>query len=122
MPSSQWQYVTSDTSNLNGTVAYVNKRVNVPYAWDRQNLGAEATWRLPRRNSLIFGYEFEGIGRAPRGADTTESLVRAAWRMRVAPWASIETRYVQGTRSGDGYNNDVTRGGYWYAQGEASDN
>ena len=35
-PSSNWQYVTQDTSNLNGTVSYVNKRVSLPYEWNRQ--------------------------------------------------------------------------------------
>jgi hypothetical protein len=121
-PSSRWQYVTSDTSNLNGTVAYVNKRVSVPYAWDRQNLGAEATWRLPRRSSLTLGYELEGIGRDHREADTTERIVRATWRTRAWHWASLEARYVQGMRDGDTYNNEVTHEGYWYAQNEATDN
>jgi len=41
-PVSQWQYVTSDTSNLNGTVSYKNKRVSLPYAWDRLNAGVGA--------------------------------------------------------------------------------
>lgn len=121
-PASQWQYVTSDTSNLNGTVNYVNKRVNVPYAWDRQNAGAEATWRLPRRSSLTFGYEREGISRTHREADTTEDILRAAWRTRAAPWLSIEARYLQAMRDGGVYNNVVTREGYWYTQADGPDN
>jgi MtrB/PioB family decaheme-associated outer membrane protein len=121
-PSDQWQYVTSDTSNLTGTVSYVNKRVSLPYAWDRQNAGAEATWRLPARSAITMGYERESVGREFREADTTEDLVRAAWRMRPARWLSVQGRYVYGTRDGGTYNNTVTHEGYWYAPSEANDN
>jgi hypothetical protein len=121
-PSSQWQYVTSDTSNLNGTVAYVNKRVNVAYAWDRQNAGADATWRFPGRSSLTVGYEREGIVRTHREADTTEDVLRASWRTRAAQWMSVEARYLQGMRDGGVYNNVVTREGYWYTQADGPDN
>lgn len=120
-PSNQWQYVTSDTSNLNGTVSYVNKRVSLPYAWDRRNAGVEATWRLAPRQTATVGYEFEGIGREFREADTSEHSVRAAWRLRAAKWASLDARFTQGMRSGDGYNNVVTHEGYWYTQAEATD-
>lgn len=118
-PSSRWQYVTSDTSNLNGTVSFANKRVSLPFAWDRQNAGAEATWRLPRRSSVTFGYEREAISREHREADTSENIVHAAWRTRVAGRVSFEARYLQGMRDGGAYDNVVTREGYWYAQTDA---
>lgn len=121
-PSSQWQYITSDTSNLNGTSSYVNKRVSVPYAWDRQNAGAEATLRMPRRSSLVVGYEREGVGRVHREADTTEDIFTAAWRTRAFRGTSIDVRYLYGSRDGGEYYNQVTQEGYWYAPTEASDN
>lgn len=121
-PSSQWQYVTSDTSNLNGTVSYVNKRVSVPYAFDRQNAGAEATWRLPARSSLALGYEREGVERRHREADTSEDILRATWRTRAARWMNVEVRYLQGMRDGTEYNNEVTHEGYWYLQTDRVDN
>jgi MtrB/PioB family decaheme-associated outer membrane protein len=121
-PSSRWQYVTSDTSNLNGTVSYVNKRVSLPFAFDRQNAGADATWRLLRRSSLTLGYEFEGIGRDHREADTNEHIFRAGWRTRAAGWASVQARYFQGVRDGGVYDNEVTHEGYWYGFSEANDN
>jgi len=121
-PSTRWQYVTSDTSNLNGTVNYVNKRISVPYAWDRHNAGADATWRLPARSSLVVGYERESITREHREADTAENTFRATWRTRALRWMSVEARFLHGTRDGGVYNNDVTREGYWYAQTEATDN
>jgi hypothetical protein len=121
-PQDRWQYVTSDTSNLNGTVAYLNKRVNRPYAWDRQNAGAEAIWRLPRRNSLTVGYNLEAIAREHREADTTENTLRATWRTRMARKMSLEARYLYGARDGSLYNSTVTKEGYWYALSEANDN
>jgi hypothetical protein len=120
-PSSRWQYVTSDTTNLNGSVAYVNKRVSVPYAWDRLNAGAEATWRLPRRHSVTVGYEREGIDREFREANTSENVVRTTWRLRAAPGVSFLGRYIYGLRDGGTYHNQVTQEGYWYALSEAND-
>ena len=119
--SSRWQYITQDTSNLNGTSSYVNKRVNVPYAWDRQNTGAEATFRMPSRSHLTLGYEHENVGRVHREAETSEDIVRAAWRTRALRWTSVELRYRYGSRDGGLYHYDVTREGYWYAPSDAND-
>jgi MtrB/PioB family decaheme-associated outer membrane protein len=121
-PSSQWQYITSDTSSLTGTSSYVNKRVSLPYAWDRQNAGAEATVRLPARSTLNLGFEREAVGRVHREADTAENIVRASWRTRLTRRASIDARYLYGSRDGGQYNNNVTREGYWYTLAEANDN
>jgi MtrB/PioB family decaheme-associated outer membrane protein len=121
-PSDRWQYVTSDTSNLNGTSSYVNKRVNIPDAYDRDNAGGDATWRLPARSTLNFGYEREAVGRVHREADTSENILRASWRTRAKRWVSVEARYLQGARDGGTYNNEVTHEGYWYAPSEANDN
>jgi MtrB/PioB family decaheme-associated outer membrane protein len=121
-PSDRWQYVTSDTSNLNGTSSYVNKRVNIPYAYDRDNAGVEATWRLPARSTLNFGYEREAVGRVHREADTAENILRGSWRTRANRWVSLEARYLQGDRDGGTYNNEVTHEGYWYSPSEANDN
>lgn len=120
-PSSQWQYVTSDTSGLTGTVSYVNKRVSVPYATDRQTAGAEGTMRFPGRSSLLVGYEREALTRDHREADTTEQIVRATWRTRASRRVSVEARYLFGVRDGTEYHNQVTQEGYWYAPTEATD-
>jgi MtrB/PioB family decaheme-associated outer membrane protein len=120
-PSSRWQYVTSDTLNVNGTVSYVNKRVSLPFAWNRQNAGAEATWRLPARSSLSLAYEREAIEREFREADTAEHKLRMSWRTRAASWLSMTARYAQGARDGGVYHNSVTQESYWYALSEAND-
>ncbi len=121
-PSGNWQYVTSDTPNLAGAVSFVNKRVSLPVAWDRQNVGADLTWRLPARSSLMFGYEREAMGRDHREADTTEQMFRATLRMKPATWMTLQGRYVYGLRDGGEYDNEVTHEGYWYTQADGVDN
>ncbi|MDP2053017.1 MAG: MtrB/PioB family outer membrane beta-barrel protein [Acidobacteriota bacterium] len=121
-PSSNWQYVTQDTSNLNGTVSYLNKRVSLPYAWSRRNAGVDATWRLPARTSLLVGFERESMDRDHREADTAENIFRATLRTRGARWATFEARALFGARDGGDYHNTVTREGYWYSQSDGVDN
>jgi MtrB/PioB family decaheme-associated outer membrane protein len=120
-PEDQWQYVTSDTANLNGTVTYVNKRVNPAYALDRTTAGIDTTFRIsPWRGSLALGYERDSVDRQHREADTAEDRLTASFRARPASWARLKVRYTFGKRDGD-YDPFVTREGYWYAPGEATD-
>jgi hypothetical protein len=113
--------VTSDTSNLNGTVAYVNKRVNVPYGQDRTSAGLTATYRLSAaKSSLAVGYERDSVDRDHREADTDENRLTATFRARPASWVKLRARYLYGKRDGD-YDPFVTREGYWYAPREATD-
>ncbi len=117
-PSSQWQYVTSDTPNLNGTVTFKNKRINLPYAQDRTSGGAEATYRLNAwHSSLALGYERDSVDRQYREADTDENRLTATFRARPASWAKLRVRYVYGKRDGD-YDPLVLRQSYWYAASE----
>jgi MtrB/PioB family decaheme-associated outer membrane protein len=119
-PQSQWQYVTSDTSNLNGTVSYKNKRVNLAYAQDRLNTGAEATIRLrPWNSGLAFGFERDSVDREYREADTDENRITATFRARPASKVSLRARFLTSVRNGD-YDPFVTRQSYWYAQSEVS--
>jgi MtrB/PioB family decaheme-associated outer membrane protein len=120
-PESQWNYVTSDTSNLNGTVSYKNRRVNLAYAADRTNAGVDATYRLPARSTVVLGYERENISRDYREADTAENRVVATLRMRAARWANVRLRYLFGDRQADEYVNQVTQQSYWYTAAQASD-
>ncbi len=121
-PSDRWQYVTSDATNLNGTVTYVNKRVSLPYATDRMNAGADATWRIPGAGNLTLGYEREDLTREFREADTSENILRAGWRARASSWLTLRARYLLGARDGGEYHNQVTQEGYWYTPAEATDN
>ena len=113
-PASQWQYVTSDTANLNGTTSYKNRRVNLAYGYDRTNAGGEATYRLPSRSAMTIGYELEDIGRDYREADTVEHRLTASFRSRPARWMNVRARYVLGVRDGGEYDGTVTQQSYWY--------
>jgi MtrB/PioB family decaheme-associated outer membrane protein len=111
-----WQYVTSDTSNLNGTVSYKNRRVNLAYATDRTNAGGEATYRLrPWRSSLGVRYELEANAREYREADTTENRIAFVYRARPTSRVSLQGRYLFGARDGGTYDSFVTRQSYWYS-------
>jgi MtrB/PioB family decaheme-associated outer membrane protein len=116
-----WQYVTSDTSNLNGTVSYKNKRINLAYETDRTNAGAEATYRLrPWRSSIAVRYELEAAAREYREADTTENRIAVVYRARPSSRISLQGRYLAGARDGGTYDPFVTRQSYWYSPGEVS--
>jgi MtrB/PioB family decaheme-associated outer membrane protein len=119
--SSQWQYVTQDASNLNGTVSYKNQRTNLPVAWNRQNLGVETTLRFAQmRSSVVLGFEHETTDREHRQAErTTESTLRAAWRARPADWLSFRTSYQRANRDAGEYNWRSPADGYWYDAAQA---
>ena len=118
-PEDNWQYVTSDTSNLNGTASYKNKRVSLAYATDRTNAGAEATYRLrPWRSSLGVRYELESASRNYREADTNENRIGVTYRARPGRGVNLRGRYLFGVRDGS-YDPFVTRASYWYAPADA---
>lgn len=119
--SSRWRYVTQDATNLNGTVAYVNKRTNEPFAWARQNLGLETAIRLPVMNtSVTLGAEQEQMHREHRQvAEATENTLRLGLRARPARWAAIRANVSRGTRTADEYDWRAPSESYWY---EAADN
>lgn len=120
-PSSQWQYVTSDVSNLDGSVTFLNKRVNEPIAWDRRNVGADATWRLGLwKTSLGLGFEREKVGRQHREVEeTVENILRASWRVKPMRWLSVQAKYLRGDRDAGNYDWRSARESYWYTLAEA---
>jgi MtrB/PioB family decaheme-associated outer membrane protein len=122
-PSSNWQYVTQDTYNTSGTVAYLNKRVSLPVAWARTNFGAEAIFRPSKGHTLTVAFEREGKDFEHREAESTdENMLRAFWRYRASHWMSLEARYRYGDRTGSEYHNTVTHEGYWYTAADNPDN
>ena len=119
-PASQWQYATSDASNVNGTVSFKNKRVNLPYAWNRQTAGADVTLRLGVwKSSLGLGFERNDLGREYREGESSENSFRANWRAQPVGWLSLRAKYLRGDRDGGDYDWQVTRQSYWYTAAEA---
>ncbi len=118
--SSQWQYVTSDTYNLNGTVSYKNKRINLAHATDRLLSGGDLTWRAPKaRTSVVLGVEREDLTRAYRETDTAENRLRLTLRTRAGKGFSVRGRYLLASRTGNDYDYNVNRASYWYDLSEA---
>lgn len=119
-PASNFQYVTQDVANTNGTVSFKNKRVSQAFEYDRRNIGFDGSYRLPSLKSTIgVGYEHEQTERAFREAATWENIWRANWRLQPFNWFSLRTRFSTGTREGTPYNGNINRGSYWYAPSEA---
>lgn len=119
-PEDNWWYVTQDTSNLNGTRSYKNRRVNLAYAHTTQQAGVEGTVRLGFwRSTLGVGLEREDVDRDFREADTDELRLRATWRARPARWVNLRLRGGLDRREADRYDPYVTRLSYWYAPADA---
>lgn len=118
-PANNFQYVTQDVANLTGTVSYKNKRVSLPYEYDRRNIGVDGSYRLAfLRSTVGFGYEHEQTERAYRESANWENIWRASWRAQPVNWFSLRTRYAYGNREGI-YDGGVTRASYWYAPADA---
>ncbi len=119
-PKANWQYVTQDASNLNGTVIHHNKRINQPFAWDRQNFGLETTVRMPiLKGSVVLGFEREDVGREYLEAkETSENIVRLAWNGRPAKWISVRARLLYGSLDAGVYDWNTSTRSYWYTAAE----
>lgn len=119
-PSAQWQYVTQDTAGTSGTVSYKNKRINVAYGYDRQNLGVETSWRV-RALNLGLTLENESYGRDFRETDTDELIARFRAAFRPASWLALSGRYTFADRDSGRYDWTPGSQSYWYAQSEVND-
>jgi MtrB/PioB family decaheme-associated outer membrane protein len=120
--SAQWEYVTQDTANTNGTVNYRNLRINLPYAYDKQNYGLDARYTLAFwRTTLGLGYEREEIDRDFREANTDENIYRVSLNTRPGGRVNLRAKYLFGDREAKDYDFRVTSQSYWYdfATGEA---
>ena len=113
--SAQWEYVSQDTANTNGTVSYRNRRINLPFAYDKQNYGLDARYTLAFwRTTLGLGFEREEIDREFREADTDENIYRVSLNARPAGWMSLRAKYLFGDRKAKDYDFRVTSQSYWY--------
>lgn len=113
--SAQWEYVTQDTANTNGTVNYRNLRINLPYAYDKQNYGLDARYTLAFwRATVGLGYEREEIDREFREANTDENIYRISLNSRPAGWMNLRAKYLFGDRKAKDYDFRVTSQSYWY--------
>lgn len=122
-PTEQWRYVTGDTVAASGGVAYLNKRRNLAYEYDKQNYGLDANYSLGLwASTLGLGYEREEIDREFREASTDENIYRVSLRSRPANWVSFRTKYQYGDRDAGHYDAEAAHSTYWYDAAEANNN
>jgi hypothetical protein len=120
-PQDNWWYVTQDTaSNTTGSATYKNKRTNLAYAFERQNVGVETTWQA-RAATFGLRLEKESIDRDFREADTDELIARFTASFRPIRRLSLRGRYTYGKRDADNYNNAAPTATYWYAPTDVTD-
>jgi MtrB/PioB family decaheme-associated outer membrane protein len=118
--SDQWTYVTQDTASAGSTVNYRNNRINLPYAYEKQNYGLDGRYSLAFwRTTLGLGIEREEIERDYREADTDENIVRATLSTRPIDWLSARVKYTYGDREGDSYNYKATDASYFYTTAQS---
>lgn len=116
---SQWQYETSDTLTSDTGSGVVNKRVNLAYAYKKDNYGLDLSHTLPGRiGTLGLGYENEKIDRDYREANTSENIYKASYRVMPLKWLSFKAKYLYGKRDSNNYDYTVTDASYWYTADE----
>ncbi|MCK7496460.1 MAG: hypothetical protein MZW92_40310 [Comamonadaceae bacterium] len=115
---------TQDTYNTNGTVVVSSTSASACPWPGRQNFGAEAIFRLAKRNTLT---------RRPSSARAWTSTTAKAehrrehacgpsWRVRPPPWAVAWRRAPAGDRTGTEHHNTVTHEGYYTAADNPDNN
>jgi MtrB/PioB family decaheme-associated outer membrane protein len=91
-------YVSSDSS-LAGMA-----RRSLPYAYDRKNLGFDASWEFLRKSSLSFLYEWERLDREHRDAEkSNEHTVGATFDLKPHDWVSLRASYKHSDREPESY-------------------
>ncbi len=80
-------------------------RITVPFAYSRQNLGADLTYDLGLRSHLVFGYELESWDRDFREIKTSdEDIYRVAFDTSPSDRFTLRARYEYGDRSIGAYD------------------
>jgi MtrB/PioB family decaheme-associated outer membrane protein len=80
-------------------------RVSVPYAYTRQNAGAELGWDLARATRLGLSFERESWNRKFREIkDSDENIWKVTFDTRPVPWFALRSSYQYGDRSIGRYN------------------
>jgi len=75
-------------------------RATVPYAYTRENAGAELGWDLARATRLSLGFERESWDRKFREIrNSDENIWKATFDTRPLPWFSLRSSYRYGDRS-----------------------
>jgi MtrB/PioB family decaheme-associated outer membrane protein len=96
-------------------------RITVPFAYKKQDLGAELGWDLARSSRLAFSYNLQSWDRKFREVNSTdEDILRLTFDTHPSPMASLRASYEHGDRSIGRYNPDAQ--GFSFGEPEALTN
>jgi MtrB/PioB family decaheme-associated outer membrane protein len=91
-------YVQTDSSLSTLT------RRSLPYAFNRQNAGLDATWLLHKGETLTFGYEFENLDRQHRDvAVSREHTGSVTLDLNPKKWVLLRASYRHSERTPSNY-------------------
>ncbi|MBI4483162.1 MAG: MtrB/PioB family decaheme-associated outer membrane protein [Acidobacteria bacterium] len=94
------RYVGTDGSLSAAGIA----RRNLPYAYDRKNLGFDASWEFLKKSSLKFLYEWERFDREHRDVErSNEHTVGASLDLNPRQWVLFRTSYKRSERDPEHY-------------------
>jgi len=106
-------YIRADT-DLEGIA-----RAALPFAWKKDNLGADFKFRPLRRLSLTAGVERESWERKFRNApNTDEDILKLGADWTIASWGSVRASWRHGDREFDDYDEDTYFGEESFPEGE----
>jgi MtrB/PioB family decaheme-associated outer membrane protein len=93
-------------------------RITVPYAYTRQDAGAELGWDLARSTRFTLAYTLKTIDREFREVDSSdEDLVELSVDTRPADWITLRASYALGDRTIDGYDPEAQEFSFLHPEG-----
>jgi MtrB/PioB family decaheme-associated outer membrane protein len=93
-------------------------RITVPYAYTRQDLGAELDWELPHTSSLGLAYRHQIWDREFREVDSSdEDVVTLSFDSRPTSWVNLRASYELGDRSIDHYDPEAAEASFVEPEG-----
>jgi MtrB/PioB family decaheme-associated outer membrane protein len=93
-------------------------RVTVPYAYTREDLGAELTWDIFRASHLGFAYKRQSWDREFREVESSdEDILTLSFDSKPVQWFNLRASYELGDRSIDGYDPEAQEYSFVHPEG-----
>jgi MtrB/PioB family decaheme-associated outer membrane protein len=92
-------------------------RVSVPYAYKRQDLGAELNWDVARNTTFGLSYNLQSWDRKFREvAKSDEGTLKLTFDARPKDWVSLRAGYTRGDRHVDHYDPNAAEASFVEAE------
>jgi MtrB/PioB family decaheme-associated outer membrane protein len=93
-------------------------RISVPYAYTRQDLGAELDWDVAKATQIGFGYRLQSWDREFREiASSDENIFSLSLDTRPRAWVNLRARYELGDRSTGHYDVEAAEDTFVHPEG-----